>query len=418
MTVANSSRHRADAVEMPRENAAEAFVTDAVAGPRPGLSVPLVPVREETRAVESGQSPAEFFRAFGFSGSEVDGAVEALSTKLDMTRIRAGQEMTVEFGTNGRPREIRVPMKFDRIVAVRRELGRWTAEERWLEFETRTVLKRATVESSLYGAAEDAGIPLAIMMEAIGLFSFRVDFQRDIRQGNEITLLYESITDEAGNMAAPGELLYARLDLESRSVEAWRFERSDGSVDYYEEGGSSVRKALLKTPVDGGRLTSGFGYRMHPILGYTALHRGVDFAVPTGTPVMAAGDGRVIRSGWHEQYGNHVLIRHANHYDTLYGHFSRIAQGIVVGAEVTQGTVVGYVGSTGMSTGPHCHYEVRYYGSPVNPADLKFPPRHELDAEEARLFELERQALLSAFDLTRAGLTPPDYENPANRSGG
>ncbi len=276
-----------------------------------------------------------------------------------------------------------------------------------LEFETRTILKRTQVESSLYGAAKDAGIPLSVMMEAIGLFGFQVDFQRDIHRGNEVTLLYEILVDDDGETVAAGELIYARLDLNSRSEEAWRYENLEGKADYYENDGTSVRKALLKTPVDGGRLTSGFGYRKHPILGFTALHRGVDFAVPTGTPVMAAGDGRIIRSGWHDQYGNHVLIRHANHYDTLYAHFSSIASGMVAGKEVTQGTVVGYVGSTGMSTGPHCHYEVRYYGSPVNPAELKFPPSHKLSPEDDRLFELERAALMSEFDLSG----PEKYED-------
>lgn len=395
-----ANRAAADVHELSGENGSGTVVTDAITGSFPNIEGPMVPVREETRSLEFGESPASFLRTFGFTGAETVDAVEALSSVLDVTRIRDGQEVTVEFGTNGRPREIRLPVRFDRLVSVHREYGRWIAEDNLLDFETRTVLKHTRVESSLYAAAKNAGIPLSIMMEAIGLFGFQVDFQRDIHQGNGVTLLYETLVDENEEIVAAGELIYARLDLNHRSEEAWRHENLDGSVDYYEPDGTSVRKALLKTPVDGGRITSGFGYRKHPILGFTALHRGVDFAVPIGTPVMSAGDGRIIRSGWHDQYGNHVLIRHANHYDTLYAHFSSIASGMVVGKVVTQGTVVGYVGSTGMSTGPHCHYEVRYYGSPVNPAELKFPPKHELTPEDERLFELERAALLSEYPLT------------------
>ena len=194
-------------------------------------------------------------------------------------------------------------------------------------------------------------------------------------------------------------MLYARLELESSEVNAWLYERLDGEADYYEADGSSVRKALLKTPVDGARISSGFGLRNHPILGYTALHRGVDFAVATGTPVVAAGDGTVTIAGWHDQYGWRVKLHHGNSYDTMYAHFSSIARGIVPGVKVKQGQVVGYVGSTGTSTGPHCHYEVHYYGSPVNPATLKFPPGHSLNDDDLRLFQLDLAALAAEYNL-------------------
>jgi murein DD-endopeptidase MepM/ murein hydrolase activator NlpD len=214
-----------------------------------------------------------------------------------------------------------------------------------------------------------------------------------------VVLFYEKLFDESGDFLAAGELLYARLDLEDRFAEAWRYERLDGTVEYYEVGGDSVRKSLLKTPVDGARISSGFGYRNIPILGFSGLHRGMDFAVAAGTPVMASGEGTVITAGWHDQYGYRVKIRHPNHYDTMYAHFSSIASGIKTGVRVKQGQTVGYVGSTGNSTGPHCHYEVLYYGSPVNPAELKFPPGHKLETEDMRLFDLEREALIAEFNL-------------------
>ena len=285
-------------------------------------------------------------------------------------------------------------------MVARHTDGIWESAEEWQYFDTVTVVAAATVESSLYQTAVDSGIPLSVMMEAIDLFSFEVDFQRDIQSGEEITLLYERLVDEDGALAATGNLLYARLQLNDGDlVDAWRYQKPDGDVGYYEPDGSSVRKALLKTPVSGARISSGFGLRHHPILGYTALHRGMDFAVPSGTPVFASGDGTVSIAGWHDQYGWRVKIRHGNHYETMYAHFSSIARGIRPGVKVSQGQVVGYVGSTGMSTGPHCHYEVHYYGSPVNPATLKFPPGHSLKDADLELFRMDVQALKAAFSL-------------------
>lgn len=346
-----------------------------------------------------GDSLADLFEEAGMTDKEAYDVSVSLSEVMDMTRIKAGQEVEVLFTESVGPGEVRIPVRFDKTIIAQNRDGLWHSEEVWRDFYTVPIVAHAVVETSLYQAAKDAGIPMSVMMEAIALFSFEVDFQRDIQSGEEITLLYERLLDENGELAATGDLLYARLELEGNEVNAWRYEQLDGDVGYYEADGASVRKALLKTPVDGARISSGFGLRSHPILGYTALHRGMDFAVAAGTPVIAAGDGTVIIAGWHDQYGWRVKVRHGNYYDTMYAHFSSIARGIRPGVKVTQGQVVGYVGSTGMSTGPHCHYEVHYYGSPVNPATLKFPPGHSLKDENLRLFLLDRASLLAEFDL-------------------
>jgi murein DD-endopeptidase MepM/ murein hydrolase activator NlpD len=346
-----------------------------------------------------GQSLSDLLQNAGFTGYDAFDATDSLAGIIDMRRIQTGQDVIIGYYGNGRPMEVRVPVRFDKTVIAKRHADGWQAETTHIDIFPVPTVVTTTVESSLFQAAKDSGIPLSIMMEAIGLFSFEVDFQRDIQGGNKVVLFYEKLFDESGNFLAAGELLYARLDLEDRFAEAWRYERLDGTVEYYEVSGDSVRKSLLKTPVDGARISSGFGYRNIPILDFSGLHRGMDFAVATGTPVMASGEGTVTIAGWHDQYGYRVKIRHPNHYDTMYAHFSSIASGIKTGVRVEQGQIVGYVGSTGNSTGPHCHYEVHYYGSPVNPAELKFPPGHKLETEDMRLFDLEREALIAEFTL-------------------
>ncbi len=350
--------------------------------------------------LKRGSSLADLLVQAGMSGREAYDVSVSLSEVMDMTHIQEGQEVEVLFRSSAGPKEVRIPVQYDKTVVANYREGLWETAEEWKYFETVPSLVHATVESSLYQAAKDEKIPLSVMMEAISLFSFEVDFQRDIQSGEEITLLYERLVDENGETAATGKLLYAALKLnDGDEVKAWRYERLDGEEGYYEYGGDSVRKALLKTPVDGGRISSGFGLRRHPILGYTALHRGIDFAVPSGTPVYAAGDGTVTIAGWHDQYGWRVKVRHGNFYDTMYAHFSAIAKGIVPGVKVKQGQVVGYVGSTGTSTGPHCHYEVHYYGQPVNPATLKFPPGHKLEDADLLLFQADVKALKAEFGL-------------------
>ncbi len=355
--------------------------------------------RSVTLELDRGDNLADLFEKAGMTDREAYDVSMSLSDVLDMTRIQEGQEVEVTFKGSSGPELVRIPVQYNKTIVARNENGSWRSSREWKYFNTVTTVARATVDSSLFQAAKDGGIPLSVMMEAIELFSFEVDFQRDIQSGEEITLLYEQLIDENGELAATGNLLYARLKLADRSVNAWRYERLDGDVGYYELDGASVRKALLKTPVNGARITSSFGYRTHPILGYTGLHRGMDFAVPTGTPVFAAGDGVVTIAGWHNDYGWRVKLSHGNHYDTMYAHFSSIAAGIRPGVRVKQGQVVGYVGSTGMSTGPHCHYEVHYYGSPVNPATLKFPPGHSLKDQDLELFQMDVAALKAEFSL-------------------
>ena len=359
-------------------------------------------VRSVEAHMRFGTTLDDLLTESGFTEGEAFDVIESLVGVMDMRRIPKGQLVDVDFTEGDIPLEVRLPIRFDRTVRTRRtELG-WQAEEMLIDVVTNPVVKHTTVKSSLYRAAKDSGIPLSVMMQAIDLFSFNVDFQREIHPGDTVELVYEMLEDPEGRILAAGSLLFGALTTGKGRMEAWRYQRLDGTAEYYEEGGDSVRRSIIKTPVNGARISSGFGYRKHPILGYTAMHRGVDFAVPTGTPVKAAGDGRVLVAGWHKMYGNWVKMRHANHYDTVYAHFSRIAPGIRPGRRIKQGTVVGYVGSTGNSTGPHLHYEVHYYKKPVNPSRLQFPPGHRLSEQDKRLFALNRRALKAGFEIATA----------------
>jgi hypothetical protein len=246
------------------------------------------------------------------------------------------------------------------------------------------------VRSSLYGAGLNAGIPAGVLVEMIRAFSYDVDFQREMHPGDGFEVVFERFTNEEGVLARHGAVIYAALTLQGRQRRIYRHQTADGAWDYYTERGESVRKALLRTPINGARLTSRFGNRHHPILGYTAFHRGVDFGAGAGTPILAAGDGRIEQMGWNGGYGNYVRLRHTNEYSTAYAHMSRFARGLRPGAQVRQGQVIGFVGSTGRSTGPHLHYEVIRGGRQINPLGVRFAAGRKLAGQELARFNATR----------------------------
>jgi murein DD-endopeptidase MepM/ murein hydrolase activator NlpD len=249
----------------------------------------------------------------------------------------------------------------------------------------------ATIDSSLYLAGMQAGIPADIVIEMIRMFSYKVDFQRDLQPGDSFEVYYDYYYTQDGQPARTGNIAYARLRLSGKDVVLYRY-APDGAAtaDYFDAKGQSAKGLLMKTPVDGARISSGFGSRFHPILGYTRMHKGVDFAVPSGTPVMAAGAGSIDFMGWANGYGNFVVINHGNGYATAYGHLSRFAAGLRRGARLAQGEVFAYSGMTGLATGPHLHYEIRVHGSQVNPLKIR--------VSEGRLLA---GAMLRDFQQTR-----------------
>ena len=249
----------------------------------------------------------------------------------------------------------------------------------------------ATIDSSLYLAAMQAGIPADVVVEMIHMFSYEVDFQRDIQPGDKFEVYYDYYYTPNGQAAKEGDIEYASMKLSDRTVTLYRYQPKNGDpAEYFDSRGQSTKSMLMKTPVDGARISSGFGMRFHPVLGYTRMHKGVDFAVPVGTPVMAAGSGTVKFAGPANGYGNFMLINHGNGYSTAYGHLSRFAAGIHDGSRVHQGQVVAYSGNTGLTTGPHLHYEVRINNVQVNPQTVKVAGGRKLLGKELRDFLADR----------------------------
>jgi len=247
------------------------------------------------------------------------------------------------------------------------------------------------IKSSFYVTAHQVGVPDKAIVELIRAYSYDVDFQRDIRAGDALDVMYNSMVTADGDFVGTGDVLYAELKTGGKSLKIYRYTNGMGITSYYNEKGENVKKALLRTPVDGVRISSGFGMRKHPILGYSKMHRGIDFAAPRGTPIYAAGDGVVEYSAPFSGYGNYLRIRHNASYKTAYGHISRFASGIHKGSTVHQGQVVAYVGSTGMATGPHLHYEILRNNTQVNPAGVKFAGGDRLTGREfAKFQEIKR----------------------------
>jgi murein DD-endopeptidase MepM/ murein hydrolase activator NlpD len=249
-------------------------------------------------------------------------------------------------------------------------------------------------DRELYETALALGAADQQVVDYADIFGYDIDFQRETQTGDHFEILYETFDDERGQEVKAGNVLFASMDGQALTKSFYRFTPSDDrQVDYFDENGQSAKKFLMKTPINGARLSSGFGNRKHPILGYTKLHKGTDFAAPRGTPIYAAGNGVIERAGPYSTYGNYIKIQHANSYTTAYAHLNGYAKGIKKGVRVKQGQVIGYVGTTGQSTGPHLHYEVYVGGKAVNAMRLKLPTGRKLAGEQLDLFKAERDRI-------------------------
>jgi len=249
--------------------------------------------------------------------------------------------------------------------------------------------KESEITNSLYASAIKNGIPPSIIIDFARVYGFQIDFQRDIWKNDSFQLLYETFVDDKEKVIKTGNIIFAKLILQGKDFPLYGFKTKEG-YDYFDNFGKSVRKSLMKTPINGARLSSSFGLRKHPILGFNKMHRGTDFAAVKGTPVMASGDGKIIRARWCGGGGNCIKIKHNTTYSTVYAHLSKFARITKEGARVRQGQIIGYVGSTGMSTGPHLHYEVIENGRKINSQKLKLPSGKILKGKQRELFEIEK----------------------------
>ena len=252
-----------------------------------------------------------------------------------------------------------------------------------------SIYKENIILQSLYKSAVDKKVPANIIIEFARIYGFQVDFQRDIKKEDSFQIMYEVYTEDSGKIIETGNILFANLKLSGKNNSLYYFEKK-GSEGHYDRNGKSIKKALMKTPINGARLSSSFGMRKHPIDGFNKMHRGTDFAAPLGTPIMASGDGVIKKAGWCGGGGNCVVIKHNSTYQTVYAHMSKFAKGIRSGVRVKQAQTIGYVGSTGKSTGPHLHYEVIVNGKKINSQTLKLPSGKILKGDERKIFETKK----------------------------
>lgn len=278
------------------------------------------------------------------------------------------------------------------IVVSRTNSGGYDAREIKVNLLRYVSRYYGTLKNGFFSDGVEAGISPTSMMNMIQLYSYDVDFQRDIHNGDKFEMLVESFYTEDGKKVKDGNVLFSSLTLQNRSIDFY-MHKADGKVEYFDTKGNSIRKSLLRTPINGARVSSAFGLRRHPILGYSKMHQGIDFAAAMGTPILAAGSGRITYYGKKGGYGNFVQIQHNSDYSTAYGHASRYVAKLHVGSNVRQGDVVAYVGSTGRSTGPHLHFEVVYKGKPINPAKVKATSGLKLAGKELARFNADKEEI-------------------------
>ena len=281
------------------------------------------------------------------------------------------------------------PINNTSSVEIRKVQNSFSIKENILQLYKKEVVVKNIIKNNLYSSAIESGVEPNIIIEFARIFGFEVDFQRDIRKGDWFEILYEKFEDDNNRVRDTGKIIYASMYVNGEELNLYNF-RYSKEEDYFDIKGKSITKSLMKTPINGARLSSSFGMRKHPILGYNKMHRGTDFAAPSGTPIIASGSGTVTRARWCGGGGNCVKIKHNSTYETIYAHMKAFAKGIKEGRKVKQGQIIGYVGSTGLSTGPHLHYEVVVNGKKVNSQKLKLPSGKTLKGEERKQFELDR----------------------------
>ena len=280
--------------------------------------------------------------------------------------------------------------KKNEILFIKNKENKFISKKIKKNFTKRLVYKETVITNSLYNSALNLSIKPNIIIEFARLYGFQVDFQRDVWKDDSFQIIYEEYLNEENKVVDTGEIIFANLNLQDTDLQLYKYEYEKNKIDYFDENGKSIKKTLMKTPINGARLSSSYGKRKHPILGYTKMHTGTDFAAPTGTPIMASGDGKVTKAGWCGGGGNCVKIKHNTKYQTVYAHMSKFGKGIKKGVRVKQGQIIGYVGSTGMSTGPHLHYEVIENGRKINSQKLKLPSGKILKGNDRKNFEVAK----------------------------
>jgi len=377
-----------------------AQVDSDAAAPAPQPAEPPGPI-EQIVQVQKGDTLMSLLTDAGVKMDEAHAAIAALSDVYSPRKLQVGQPITLTLLPNDPAADDSQsdpqaglqlmaislqPSVAQNVELIRGVGGDFVAEATNVPLHREVMRSAGIINSSLFEAGQADGVPIGVLSDVIHAFSYDVDFQRDFQPGDRYEILYQRYADGEGRLAKVGDVLFASLTLSGRQLRLYRYTMPDGRTDWFNPKGDSVRKALLRTPVDGAKITSGFGMRINPILGFSMMHKGVDFGAPIGTPIYAAGDGVVVQMGVVSGYGNYIRIKHTARYATAYAHMSRYAGGIHVGSHVRQGQVIAYVGMTGRATGPHLHYEVLVDGKQINPQSIKLPTGEKLQGKDLKQF--------------------------------
>ncbi len=320
--------------------------------------------------------------------------LDSILKEKSLKILRTNQKFTFKFDNMNKFKIVEFKIETDKkneiIFKTSNTKNSFTSKKIKKNFKKKLVYKETSIIDSLYNSAINLKISPNIIIEFARLYGFQVDFQRDIWKDDSFQIIYEEYLNDKNQTVDTGEIIFANLNLQNNDLQLYKYEYEKNKIDYFDENGKSIKKTLMKTPINGARLSSSYGKRKHPILGYTKMHTGTDFAAPTGTPIMASGDGKVTKAGWCGGGGNCVKIKHNKTYQTVYAHMSKFGRGIKKGVRVKQGQIIGYVGSTGMSTGPHLHYEVIENGRKINSQKLRLPSGKILKGEDRKKFEVSK----------------------------
>jgi murein DD-endopeptidase MepM/ murein hydrolase activator NlpD len=348
--------------------------------------------RKISHKIKDGETFDKILELYSVNQSEILEIKKKLSKKINLNKLNTNQkiQLTIDQSNNLVQQFIFQISTTEKIYLTKNlENEEFSQKILLTKLKKNIIYQENIILNSLYKSAINKKIPVNTIIEFARIYGFEVDFQRDIRKRDSFQLMYEVFVDDNGKIIETGEILFANLKLSGENNTLYFF-KSDGDIGHYDKNGRSSQKALMKTPINGARLSSPFGMRKHPIDGFNKMHRGTDFAAPMGTPIMASGNGVVKKAGWCGGGGNCVVIKHNSTYQTVYAHMSKFASGIRSGVRVKQGQTIGYVGSTGKSTGPHLHYEVIVNGKKINSQTLKLPSGKILKGEERKLFETNK----------------------------
>ena len=349
------------------------------------------PYKEYSHNVENNDTLEKILKKFKIDSAEINNLINEI-VKKKLTNISAGAQIQIiTKEEEGKRQIISLFYPIDAItsVEVKRNKNKFNISKLVLKLDKKETVISNTIKNNLYSSAIEAGVEPNIIVEFANIFGFEVDFQRDIRKGDRFEIYYEQFVDDENIIRRTGKIIYASMFVNNKEVALYNF-KYNNEIGFYDVDGKSVIKTLMKTPINGARLSSSFGMRKHPILGFNKLHQGTDFAAPTGTPIMASGNGVVAMAQKYKGYGNYILLKHNSTFKTAYAHLSKYGRGIRKGIRVKQGQIIGYVGSTGMSTGPHLHYEVIKNGKKINSQRLKLPTGKILSNEARNKFEVDR----------------------------